>query len=71
MALTHSYQGEKPGFFNSLLDGLTRGMSQVVEANSRIREVERLQALSDEALAAKGIRRDNIVRHVFRDLYWL
>ncbi|MBM2322928.1 MULTISPECIES: hypothetical protein [Marivita] len=71
MALTQSYHGQKQGFFSSLLDGLTRGMSQVVEANSRIREVERLQALSDEALAAKGIRRDDIVRHVFRDLYWL
>ena len=71
MALTQSYHGQKPGFFSSLLGGLTRGMSQVVEANSRIREVERLQALSDEALAAKGIRRDDIVRHVFRDLYWL
>ncbi|MCI5110096.1 MAG: DUF1127 domain-containing protein [Marivita sp.] len=71
MALTQTYQGQKPGFFSSLLDGLTRGLSQVAEANSRIREVERLQALSDEALAAKGIRRDDIVRHVFRDLYWL
>jgi uncharacterized protein YjiS (DUF1127 family) len=71
MALTQSYQGEKRGFFSGVLDGLTRGMSQVVEANSRIREVERLQAMSDDALAAKGIRRDDIVRHVFRDLYWL
>ncbi len=71
MALTQSYQGAKPGFFSSLLDGLTRGVSQVAEANSRIHEVERLQAMSDEALAAKGIRRDEIVRHVFRDLYWL
>lgn len=71
MALTQSYHGQKPGFFFSLLDGLTRGMSQVVEANSRIREVERLQAMSDEALAAKGIRRDDIVRYVFRDLYWM
>lgn len=71
MALTQSYHGQKPGFFSSLLDGLTRGMSQVVEANSRIREVERLQAMSDEALASKGIRRDDIVRYVFRDLYWM
>lgn len=42
-----------------------------MEANSRIREVERLQAMSDEALTAKGIKREDIVRHVFRDLYWM
>lgn len=71
MALTQSYQGDKPGFFSNLFDSLSRGISQTVEANSRISEVERLQALSDEALSAKGIRRDDIVRHVFRDLYWL
>ncbi|WP_439122864.1 DUF1127 domain-containing protein [Marivita sp.] len=71
MALTQSYHGEKPGFFSSLLDGLTRGLSQVAEANCRVREVERLQALSDDALSAKGIRREDIVRHVFRDVYWM
>ncbi|OSQ51018.1 DUF1127 domain-containing protein [Marivita geojedonensis] len=70
MALTQSYQGEKPGFFSSLFDGLTRGLSQVAEANWRIREVERLQALSDEALAKKGLKREDIVRHVFRDVFW-
>ncbi|MEN8657252.1 DUF1127 domain-containing protein [Marivita sp.] len=71
MALTQSYHGQKPGIFSSLLNGLTRGMSQIMEANSRIREVERLQAMSDEALTAKGIKREDIVRHVFRDLYWM
>ncbi|WP_299786232.1 DUF1127 domain-containing protein [uncultured Marivita sp.] len=71
MALTQTYQGEKRGFFSSLFDGLTRGVNQIAEANSRVREVERLQALSDETLAEKGIKREDIVRHVFRDLYWM
>lgn len=71
MALTQSYHGEKRGFFSNLIDGLTRGLTQVVDANSRVREVERLQALSDETLAQKGLKREDIVRHVFRDLYWM
>ncbi|MCR9108379.1 DUF1127 domain-containing protein [Marivita sp. XM-24bin2] len=71
MALTQSYQGQKPGLISSLIDGLTRGFTQIAEANSRVHEIERLQALSDDALAAKGIRREDIVRHVFRDVYWM
>jgi uncharacterized protein YjiS (DUF1127 family) len=71
MALTQSYQDHKPGFFFSLIDGLTRGLGRIAETNWRIREAERLNALSDEALASKGIRREDIVRHVFRDVYWM
>ncbi len=38
-------------------------------ANRRARraEIEYLEALSDAELAARGIERDDIVRHVFRD----
>lgn len=39
-------------------------------ANARVRQVERLQSLSNEQLAERGIRREDIARHVFRDLYW-
>ncbi|MFP7674797.1 DUF1127 domain-containing protein [Marivita sp. S0852] len=70
MALTQSYQDEKQGFLSRLIDGLSRGFSQVTETNWRIREVERLQAMTDEALQAKGLRRDDIVRHVFQDMFW-
>lgn len=39
----------------------------IMENNSRVQLVERLNAMSDEQLAAKGIKRDDIVRYVFRD----
>ncbi len=39
-------------------------------ANARVRQVEQLQSLSNEQLAERGIRREDIARHVFRDLYW-
>ena len=71
MALTHSYQGDRPSFLTSFVNGLTRGFAHIAESNWRIREVERLQALSDDALAARGIKREDIARHVFRDIFWV
>lgn len=40
-------------------------------ANGRMRQVEALNALGDEALARRGIKRAEIVHHVFRDVYWM
>lgn len=36
------------------------------EANVRVREMERLSALSDAELATTGLTREDIVRHVYR-----
>lgn len=41
------------------------------EASSRITRVEALRAKSDAELAAMGIKRDDIVHHVFKDLYYM
>ena len=41
------------------------------EANPRLRRIEALQKLSDAELAERGIRREDIVRHVFHDVYYL
>jgi len=71
MALTHTYEDKSPSFFANLIGGFARKFGQVTEANWRIREVERLNAMSDDALAAKGIKREDIARHVFRDVMWL
>ncbi|MEM8869998.1 MAG: DUF1127 domain-containing protein [Pseudomonadota bacterium] len=37
------------------------------EIASRADEIEKLRALSDAELAQRGLRRDQIVRYVFRD----
>ena len=39
----------------------------VAEASPRLREIERLQAMSDADLAARGLTRDRVIQHVFRD----
>ena len=71
MALAHTYEEKRTGILISLIDGLSRGFGYVAEANSRAREFDRLNAMSDAALAAKGLKRDDIARHVFRDLDWM
>lgn len=49
--------------------GLMRGFVAYREGHRRIDQVRRLQALSDAALAERGIARDRIVHFVFRDLF--
>ena len=39
--------------------------------NARLQKVERLQAKTDAELKEMGIKRDDIVHHVFRDLYYI
>ncbi|MEH6831422.1 hypothetical protein [Sulfitobacter sp.] len=41
------------------------------EASSRVGRVEALQAKSDVELADLGIKREDIVYHVFKDLYYV
>ena len=43
----------------------------VMENNSRVRMVETLNAKSDAELAELDLKREDIVHHVFRDLYYL
>ncbi|WP_134013019.1 DUF1127 domain-containing protein [Litoreibacter halocynthiae] len=52
-------------FFASLLSAVDVAAS----ANTRIREMEHLNARSDAQLEKMGLRREDIARHVFRDIY--
>jgi hypothetical protein len=47
-----------------------RAFEAYVASRSRTDRIQALEALSDAELAARGIRRDQIVQYVFRDLYW-
>ena len=48
-----------------------RGLVRMGENSSRYRRLQALSALSDEALAERGLRRENIARHVFADVYYV
>lgn len=70
MALAQSYPAEKPGFIVNIFSALFTGLGRIAEANWRVREIERLNRLSDAALAEKGLKREDIPRHVFQDVFW-
>jgi len=48
---------------------VSRTFAFAVTAQSRVDQIRRLQALSDEQLAERGLDRDQIVHHVYKDLF--
>ncbi|APE43014.1 hypothetical protein BOO69_05950 [Sulfitobacter alexandrii] len=64
-ASAHAVRARVGAFFNTL--------GKAMVANSagqrRVNQVLALQAKSDDELAAMKLKRDNIVYHVFKDLY--
>ena len=51
--------------------GLGNGMSAYMERHARTYQIRHLQNMSDADLAARGIVREDIVRHVFRDRFFM
>jgi uncharacterized protein YjiS (DUF1127 family) len=49
---------------------LGQGFNAYVEARSRRDQIEALEALSDAELAERGLKRNDIPRYVFRDLFY-
>ncbi len=43
----------------------------IANANARVAEFEALNSKSDEDLEKMGLKREDIVRHVFRDYYYV
>jgi len=50
-----------------LFAGIGQGFNAYLETRSRAGEIDFLNTLSDAELAERGIARDRIVHHVFRD----
>lgn len=73
MAMTSTSTSEfKSGnLFRNILQGISDWSVRAMNANGRVEEIDALNALSDEQLAAKGLTRDRIVHHVFRDKIFL
>lgn len=55
----------------SMFKSIGASIAHATEASSRISRVEQLRAKSDRELADMGIERDDIVHHVFKDLYYI
>ncbi len=61
-ALSHAW--------NVVRDTLGRAAEVNMTVHRRVELASRLQAKSDAELAAMGLKREDIVHHVFRDLVW-
>ena len=61
--------------FISILSAPFRAIGRFYEhmmnSNPRARQAEFLMSLDDEQLAKRGLRREDIVRHVYRDLFYV
>ncbi|WP_170790649.1 DUF1127 domain-containing protein [Ruegeria lacuscaerulensis] len=59
------------GLIASTTSRIYLALIRVAEAQTRVRQVEFLQSLSDEELRKRGLTRDRIVHRVFADSIWL
>lgn len=57
----------KKSIWVSLINTISGYFADIMEANSRSLEVQRLQSMSDRDLADIGLARQDIVRRVFAD----
>lgn len=60
-----------PATVRKIFDGIAGFFISLTEAQSRAAEMNRLNDMSDRQLADLGIEREDIARHVFRDLYYV
>ena len=51
--------------------GLGKFLVELGESNVRVQVMRSLMAMTDEELEARGLKRDDIVRHVFADKYYV
>ena len=66
---THELSDLKPSVAARVWSVITGFFESVLEAQGRSAAVTRLQHMNDAQLAAEGVRREDIVRYVFRDIY--
>jgi len=56
---------------SAFLSATGTALFNLTSHGGRMREIDRLRALTDQDLAAQGLTRDQIVAHVYRDTYYL
>ena len=62
---------DRPAIFASFANAIVAAAERVTAAQNRTATVRALQQRSDRELADIGIAREDIVRHVYRDIYYI
>lgn len=60
-----------PKGIRNFFAGIGNGLVAYTERHARLSEIDQLNALSDKELENLGIRRENIVAHVFADNFYI
>ncbi|MGY9045646.1 hypothetical protein P775_21525 [Puniceibacterium antarcticum] len=68
-AISYTDTYPKAPLFTRIAHGLATWIDSYAENQPRMRGVRALQAMSDAQLAERGLKREDIVRHVFRGIY--
>lgn len=68
-AIDHTSAPRSASLLSRIGASLRHALDSYVEARSRSAEFNFYNNMSDSELAAHGLRREDIARHVFRDLY--
>ena len=61
----------RPSAIFKVVEAVSGFFSSLIDAQARARDVQRLHNMSDHQLRDMNVRREDIVRHVFRDVYYL
>lgn len=74
--VTLSHSSKVSGIFDAVVSAVSVfftafGKAMMASSEARLQKAERLNAKSDEELAALGLRREDIPSYVFRDLMHL
>ena len=56
---------------DAVLTGIGQGFNAYIERESRMAQMQALNAKTDEELKAMGLTRDAIPRHVFCDIFYI
>lgn len=68
---TSDFAQDKPSVFARILNAVGNYFVRYMNAQCRSAEVQQMNAMSDAELATHGVKRDDIVRYVFRDVCYL
>lgn len=64
----HAFSPRLRAALDTFFAELGQGFNAYLATQPKVREIERLYALTDKELAEIGLAREDIPRHVFRDL---
>ena len=59
------------GQIRRVFTAIGHGIVAIGEANSRVKQAQALHALTDAQLAERGLKREDIGRHVFGDRFYI